>query len=492
MTPVYRRLNDIWKAIDHLRIAEKMKSREWKQSYAGVKAALEHVGLVMATTKHEFAALPIPLDNKTNKKQYMNRKICVSRNGNIQAEAPLCTILTGNSGLLTTTERKGINDKKSTSMTIARPTGFAHSNVVETNAIDTLHVLIKLNTKIYSEHLIENRLADVAYCLPDVNKALDVFVPDQVKSSRAADNGRVTFHAHHGVMMVQHMKAILQKNMSLTLIGANAVGQIDVVWLFHGSDAIEGLESFDETQRFSPRLHSKISEHAAKPFNKFINRPEHRFDVLDSDIERKRLLDRRLNIVHIGQKQTLTFLNEDMSQIPGVNHRIEQKAFEITRKACAKVDIMVTRQVQDGYGPVDFRVSNHEFEARIQDKSTNGTAWGLRPDGRHPYNPDTVDILQLTNVRQGIVYALPMRIVRDGLIESFFTSEQLMKSAITGTKYLAFQFDLNTDIGAQGYVSACMFASRVPPLSDKSFYKNMIEDNKHKFGSKRSRQASTI
>lgn len=492
MAPVYRPSNDIWDAIDHLRIDAKMKGREWKRSYAGVTAALQYVNLVMVTTKAEFEALDIPIDNKNKQKQYMHRKICVSRDGIIHPETLISSVVSRTTALLTTDERKVINDSKSTSMTTARPTGVAHSNIVETSAIDALHELIEINTKLHSEHLIENRLADVAYCLPDSDRASAVFVPDQVKTSRAATNGRVTFNAHHSVMMVQHMLDILQEGMSLTMIGANAMGQIDVVWLFFGSTTIDGLKIFDGTQRFSPRLHSKLSENASKPFSKFINKREHRFDVLDSDTERKRLLDRRLEIVQIGQKHTLTYLNEDMSQIPGVNHRVEQKAFEITREACAGADAEVARRVKDGYGAVDFRVFSSTFEARIQDKSTNGTTWGLRPEGRYPYNPDSIDILQLTHVKTKIVYAIPMRVAQDDGVQSCLTPEQLMKMSISSKNFAAFRYDLNTDLGAQGYVAACMSASKVPALSDHSFYTKMLEDNKHKFGSKRVRQASTI
>lgn len=316
MTTRYRKLQDTWSAIDHMRISAGLKSREWKQSYNGVKAALAHVGLTMVTTEDEFANLTIPVKKGTAAKQYMDREVRVSRNRVISKPTAIDKLLSGESGLLTDQERDTKNRIKSDAMRLARPTGTAHSNKVETTAIDALDELIGTSCELYGEHLIENRLADKAYCLCNADREGAVFVPDQVKTSRAMSNGRVTFHAQHGVMSVQHMISILRADMSLTCIGLNHEGQLDVVWIFHGEPAIRELQTFDSSQRLSPRLHLKISATAAKPFNQFINKSEYRFDVKENTQDCHRLLKRRIEIVQTGGKRSLPFLRPWKFKMP--------------------------------------------------------------------------------------------------------------------------------------------------------------------------------
>lgn len=202
------------------------------------------------------------------------------------------------------------------------------------------------------------------------------------------------------------MKAILQHNMSLILIGSSFDGRLDVVWLFHGQDAFTNIQAFDDSLQVSPRLHLSTSLAAAKPFTQFITKPEYRFDIGKSRSECKRLLARKVEIVRTGHLNTLEFLNEDDSQVPGCNHRVEQAAFVLTREACASIGAMVTRIVNDGYGSVDFRVNPDSFNARLQDKVESNDSCGLRPQGRHPYNPDSVDILQITNITTKMISLL--------------------------------------------------------------------------------------
>lgn len=485
-----RKLSDIWAAIDQQRIDANMKSREWKQSFEAVKAALLHVGLILVTTREDFDALPVP-NRSRGCKDYMARKVIVSKDGIVCPPTNIDSCLTGTSGLLTDSERAAINAAKSITMSLARPTGIAHSNAVETNAIDVLDELIGTHTVLYKEHLLENRLADVAYCPLDADVKAAVFAGDQTKTSRATENGRVTFNAHHGVMSVAHMLSILTSQMSLTCAGFAHEGDLEVVWLFYGQEAIQDLQMFDLKQQFHPRLHMKTP--AVKPFTLLINQPKYRFDVGKIPDDRDRLLQRRVGIVERAQKHTLRFLNEDDSQIPGNNHRKEQQAFALTREACDLLGVVVYRTVTDGYTPVDFRVKGHDFESRNQDKLASKKSCGLRPEGRHPYNPDSFDILQITQLDTKIIYAIPMRRHLDEQIVSHFTSDQLMKATIClgsqwQTDNAGFRHDLSTTEGSQSYVAICKAASKIGQLSDADFYNRMLKKYDHMFGSQQERE----
>ena len=48
-----------------------------------------------------------------------------------------------------------------------------------------------------------------------------------------------------------------------------------------------------------------------------------------------------------------------------------------------------------------------------------------------------------------------------------------------------FRHDFKTKNGVLSYVIACEKASKLPQLTDRNFYTNMINENKNKFGSKR-------
>lgn len=112
MPATLRKLQDIWTAFDDQRIAAKLKSREWKQSYKGVTAALAHVGLKMMTTEEEFAKLPAPNQSSGSSKHYSRRKVCVSRDGIGSQPTEITGLLSGTSGLLTDAERAAINAAK--------------------------------------------------------------------------------------------------------------------------------------------------------------------------------------------------------------------------------------------------------------------------------------------------------------------------------------------------------------------------------------------
>ena len=156
-------------------------------------------------------------------------------------------------------------------------------------------------------------------------------------------------------------------------------------------------------------------------------------------------------------KMTVKFL--------GCNHRVDQAAFALTREACNKIGILVSRVISDGYGPLDFRVDPASFTARIQDKVESDNSCGLRPSRRHPYNPDSVDILQITNITTKVVYAIPMRVLQDSKVVSCLTAAELMAPTICLSikwkeQHSAFRHDLQTEGGARTYVAACEAASR--------------------------------
>ena len=51
-------------------------------------------------------------------------------------------------------------------------------------------------------------------------------------------------------------------------------------------------------------------------------------------------------------------------------------------------------------------------------------------------------------------------------------------------EYDKYKHDLKTIEGIKSYVAACEAAAAIPPLTDKQFYKKILEDNADKFGSK--------
>ena len=159
-------------------------------------------------------------------------------------------------------------------------------------------------------------------------------------------------------------------------------------------------------------------------------------------------------------------------------HRYYQKTIE-------SVGANVERLHEDSYGPVDFRVNS----ARIQDKVfSNQNRFNLRREGKYPYNSDDIDILQITNIDKKTVYAIPMRIVKSKLIESTFSSIELMKSAIRISeafkeRFQKYLFDLNVEKEIQAYITTCEKAKNTPQLTDINFYQKMIDENSHLFGS---------
>lgn len=373
--------------------------------------------------------------------------------------------------------------------TLAQPTGVAKANLCEASAVNQLDELLELSRKLVRVHFLECRLADIAYCLLTAVISQAVFVADQVKSSTAGANNQVTFHADRGVITVAHMLAILAKNMSLTCIGMDQKGTVDVVWFFCGQEAIKGLSAFKATQEFRPRLYLPNPTH---PFTKFVSQPQYRFEVSQSKEECNRLLQCKIDFVQTGHKQTLQFLNEDQSQLPSPSQWIEQQAFNMVREACSLVGATLVRLLEDSYGKVDFHLNPESFDCRIQDKVAGKQQFGFRRLNGHPFNPDAVDILQVTQTTEKTVYAIPFRILKDGLIVSYFSKHQLLKRSFWLSKqwienHAQFRHDLGTEAGVRSYVAACEAAARVPPLTDRTFYSQLLAENEHHFGSKKQR-----
>ena len=98
------KISDIWKAIDDKRIFLEMKEYEWKQSFEGVKTAIEYIGLKMVTTKEELDKMEIPVP-RSGKKAYGYRKIDVSKDG-IISKSRINDLLSGKNSLKTDEEMK--------------------------------------------------------------------------------------------------------------------------------------------------------------------------------------------------------------------------------------------------------------------------------------------------------------------------------------------------------------------------------------------------
>lgn len=474
---------DIWKAVDEQRPPTIPQPR-WKQSYDGVKAALKHAGFELVTSRESFDNIAVP--SHKNKKHFGWRQVVVSRADRTSKPIRIDSLLAGKSGLLTEDESLAVNQKRRVAMVAQLPKGVATNNHNESRAVDELDFLVGTTSFLHRQHLYEFRLADIAYCLKKGllcdSLSLQVWVGEQIKHSVAGDDGRCKFYCSADPMTIADMNFYLNAGLSLTCIGKTVEDKVDVVWFFHGQADSQMLSRFEHTQTFAPRLHLKRT--SPNKFTEAYNAKEHRFDVGKSAEECNRLIERKLAAVREGPKQTLTYLNEDNSQICGKNHKLEHKAFAITREACARINVDVEHVFEDAYGPVDFRVGN---ASRNQDKVLRRQVT-LRGSGKHPYNPDSIDIFQLTDIDTHQVYALPMRLIKDGQVVSFFDETALMQEHLGCTagwkkanqKHL---YDLKNSADIQAYVNACIAASKVPMLSDCAWYSNIIKANANKFGS---------
>ena len=283
------------------------------------------------------------------------------------------------------------------------------------------------------------------------------------------------------------MIKIQELSMFLMCIGKTNDGIVDVVYLFDiNNETIEMLKKYDPNLSFKPMLHLK-----KKSDNKFTNDyndPKYRFDVGSSSKECNRLLEKICSIVrNCSNKRTIEYLNEDLSQIQSETHQREQQSINMSREACRTVGSIVERFIEDNYTSTDFRINKN---IRVQDKVLS-SIYLMKHKGRYPYNPDKVDILQITEIDTKIVYAIPMRKKnKKNEIVSTFTEEQLMKSSVRPSedwknRYSIYKYNLNKDEEIRKYVKSCEDAYNTPELTDRKFYENIIEKNKDKFGSKK-------
>jgi hypothetical protein len=467
-----RKISDIWQAIEHL-CPQNINKTTWKQSYEYIKAAIEYIGYVLITTKEEFDTLQIPMD-KSGINNYSRRKIIVSRNGIQSKPTRIESLLTGHCKLLTTEELNVIKQRNGADHSLNQPKGSPTSNDKELNAINKLHILLDIDTYLEYQHLLEFRISDIAYRF----KNDENYVADQVKSSYiyTMTKNQISFNITIGEMLT-----IFEKNMSLTCIAIKN-DKVEVVWFFYGLNAINILKTFDKKQLFNPTIHSKFAR--ANPFTITINEPMYRYDVGKSESEIKRLLEQKLNFTKIGVKHSIQYFNEDDSQIICASHRVEHKSFAMTRDACSKINVSVEKISMDNYTCIDFRMND---TIKIQDKSYKKDI-NMRHHGRLPYNPDTFDIFQCSNLITNEVYAVPMRYIENDIVKSTFPPEILMKnviriSTIWDAKYGKYKYDLKNEKDVRAYVENCKAAAAIPELSDRNFYQNMIDANADKFGS---------
>jgi hypothetical protein len=467
-----RKVSDVWNGVDHKRPKE-LGIIEWKQSYQGVYTALSSIDLILVTTPDEFKSLEIPVRNN-GRKSLNNRKVIVSRNGILSKPTRIQGLLTGNSSLLTRDEVSKINEKKSRDQKNNNPKGTNINSDSESKAVDDLDKLIALDNELERRHLYEHRVADIAYRIPDS----DFWFADQVKSARSTKRGSCAFQCRKN-MTVKDMLSILKNDMSLTCIGKNQEDIVEVIWYFHGQDSINMLANFMLKQIFQPYLYLKIKSNSA--FTAAYNDRNFRYEVGNSESERKRLLNIKVDIVRKYAKTTLEYLNDDDSQILLKHHRTEHTSFIVTRKACHSIGIIAERLHKDAKSSVDFRVDG----VRVQDKAV-GNQFRIRSLRGYPYDPDKIDIFQVTDVDKKVVFAIPMRVVIDSIVESQFDESILMKSTIKfddtwKTTYGKYKYDLNLHSDIKNYVAACKRAASVAKLTDYKFYTNIIERNKTRF-----------
>lgn len=463
-----RKIRDIWKQIADQKPYD-LSITEWKRSYQGVCAALLHVGLTMVTTCTEFDLIPIPNN------QYTRRKIVVSCQGKISHSIKIESLLSGTSRFLSRKELQISYKKTSVDRAVIVPKGLPTTSNFETDTIISLHNLINLDDLLKSQILLEHRLADVAYQVMNSEN----WFADQVKCAHISKSGCCPYSSKGVIMTMGHILEILNKGMSLTCIAVDSEENIKVVWLFHGKDVIDILCKFPFTQRFTPRAYLKRRSNSK--FTQTYNLPQFRFN-LEEESEKLRLLNRKIKITNNFASYTLDYLNENESQIPLLNHRIEQKSFEMTRNACVKIGIQITRDYHDSCTTVDFRVGG----ARIQDKVAN-THFAMRGRGKYPYDPDKIDILQITDVNNSIVYAIPMRQSVSDEIHSFFSEDDLMRGTFRfheawKAEYIKYKFDFSKFDQIQKYYDHCQLSSQIKYLTDKTFYSNLISINAEKFG----------
>lgn len=468
---------EIWDAIDDRR-DKAINKREWRRSFEAVRLAMQYINLNLITVKQDFDNLHVPV-TKDGARKFMQRKVRVSRNGQISAPTNIESLLNGNSSLLTQEEHQKMNMKRHESRIVNAVKGSCDDNVSEKTSIDKLDALLSTSEHLERAHLLECRSADIAYSL----HGSDIWFPDQVKCARVAPHGECIFRGSKGPLRVKDMLKILSDGMSLTCIGLSRDAKPEVVWFLHGQVSIQILENFDVMQCFHPLLKYKIK--SSNNFTLAMTDSQIKFNVGISLLDRQRLLTRKIQTVQQHARYSLSFLNDDASQIPSIFHQVELKSFQMVQAACRLYNVTVERLVKDSYTVIDFRVCG----ARVQDKCGDLTI-GMRKPGRYPYDPDGIDMFQISSITTRSVYALPMRINNGKEICSFFSEKQLMKNTISlskkwRSKHDQYRYNLSSPQDVAKYLEMCRRISKTPKMTDTGFYARMLKNNVDSFGSLR-------
>ena len=471
---VLRKISDIWNSIKRFK-PDTMNQIDWHQSYEGTCAALEFVGLKMKCTKEEFLNITPPVE-KSGKKKFADRKIVVYRNNIESKPTTIHHLLTGKSSLRTPEEMNAIHKKVSDYAKHRQPKSVLTTNNFEKDAIDLLNVMINVTSKLSFSHNSELRRSDISYKLPDEN----MYVGFQVKTA-AVSRDRLMFAVTNGQIV-----NFLKSDLCVVCIGMTKDRKaINVVWVFFGDDIKKQFEERKESSSWNPTMQLKIQ--SEDPFVLRYNSSMYRFETGaeydNHKNERKRLLDKIVEIVRIGKKQTLEYFNTDISQIKAKTHQTEQESFFQTRDAILKTYpyIQVEKLIDDNYSPIDFRVNN----ARIQDKVAL-QIHGFRSKSRYPYNPDEIDALQVSFLADHVIYLFFMRVQKNNEVVSYFSAKELMhQTKECGKNWKennkCRRYDLNKPEDVNKYIEACAAAHAIPPLTDRSFYQNIIDANKDVF-----------
>ncbi len=473
------------KQIDQFKPSE-MGQREWRRSYAALCLILKALDLEMITTYQEFESFSIPKRKKDGRNEYGKRKIIVSKNGEIKEPTEIANILSGHSKLLNAIELEKINRDKGMKMHELM-CGKINNNTFETAATQELDALLKIDEYFLRTDLLEFRLADVAYCRIGDNQNGPNYCADQIKSATCGQRSQFNFNVN-----INDMLQIFANGLSLTCIGRDEKGILSVVWFFDPIDGAQMLKDHVLTRSFSPCL--KLTRQSSNEFTIQYNKPLFRYDVGTKFEEIERLKQRKIAVMGKLQKRPIQYWNEDASQILSRNHQIEQKSINITKAACALVGSIVCRRPEDNCTSVDFVIDDL---VRVQDKSVTSSRNKTKLRTNYPYDPDSIDVLQITLIDEKLVYAFPMRKMHETKIISNFSREQLMvRDIFIGPQWKETnkenRFDFNQTDDIRKYLTMCKSASQIPKLTDKTFYQKMIDENNHLFGNARIRKEKTL
>lgn len=470
---IQRSVRSVWANVADEQKDSGVPEKKWKQSYDGVKAALKSIRLIMVTTREEFEKLKIP-KTSDGRLAYLHREITVSRDGIVSKPVRIVSLFTGNAALYTEDELNAVNREKSIKSIDRYKKGGPIHNKIESETIDRLDNLIDVKLYFKRQHLIEFRLCDIAYAKLQ-NDDDEIWIGEQIKTATATTQGRCVYS-----IQIDRMLSYLEKHINLVFIGSERESkEVEVVWYFSGQQAIDMLKKFDRKQLFSPMLYPKRKSN--NQFTKAYSDTIFRYDVSDIN-ERKRLLKKKISVYNACKKLTINYLNSDPSQIPSFSHRVEEISYQVTKKACELLNVTVERHHNDAYSSVDFRVDGR---VGVQDKVW-GKTFVMKYPGNYPYNPDNIDILQITNIETSVVYAIPMRVESsNNKIKSTFTADELMKYSVNlcakwQKKHHKYICDLSSHIGIKKYLEICKKAGKTPKLSDEEFYIRILQE----FGSK--------